>query len=435
MCAALVAGAFVLGPSPAAAQETPQALRQEIDQLRRDFEALKQQYGDRLTALESKLAAAEGTPPPAPAPPETPAAAAPGSPTAQVPPGAEGAGGPSGALPVYGAGSAGSKIFNPDIAVIGDFLGAAGSNKVSPPPSLAMHESEASLQAIVDPYARADFFIAFGEEGVELEEGFITFTTLPGGLLTKVGKTRAPFGKVNTMHNHILPWTDRPLVMTNLVGGEEGLADAGISVARLIPNPWLFLEATGQINRGDSSDVFKAGRRRDVSLVGHLRGYQDITESTNIDLGFSYAHGHNDSAADGNLSDALKTNLYGVDATVRWRPLRRSIYRSFVGRSEWIWSRRDQPLGLQAANGFYVSGDYQFARRWFTGVRGDRSERATDASLTDKGYSVTLTFWPSEFSQVRGQYRRTNFALAPAAANEFLFQFLFSIGAHGAHPF
>src|SRR6185503_20069745 len=175
-------------------------LRQEIDQLRRDFEALKQQYGDRLTTLESKLTAAEGTPPPAPAPPETPAAAAPGSPTAQVPPGAEGAGGPSGALPVYGAGSAGSKIFNPDIAVIGDFLGAAGSNKVSPPPSLAMHESEASLQAIVDPYARADFFIAFGEEGVELEEGFITFTTLPGGLLTKVGKTRAPFGKVNTMH-------------------------------------------------------------------------------------------------------------------------------------------------------------------------------------------------------------------------------------------
>ncbi len=38
-----------------------------------------------------------------------------------------------------------------------------------------MHESEASFQAIVDPYARADFFIAFGEEGVELEEGFITF--------------------------------------------------------------------------------------------------------------------------------------------------------------------------------------------------------------------------------------------------------------------
>jgi hypothetical protein len=430
LCVALVAGAFVLASSPAAGQETPQALRQEIDQLRRDFEALKQQYGERLTALESKLAAAEGTPPPAAQAPATP-----GSPTEQVPPGAAGAGGPSGALPVYGAGTAGSKIFNPDIAVIGDFLGAAGTNDVNPPPSLEMHESEASFQAIVDPYARADFFVAFGEEGVELEEGYLTFTTLPGGLLTKVGKTRSAFGKVNTMHNHILPWTDRPLVTTNLLGGEEGLADAGVSVARLIPNPWLFLEATGQIYRGDSSDVFTAARRSDVSVVGRLRGYQDITESTNIDLGVSYARGHNVSGlAVDDLSGSFTTNLYGVDATVRWRPLRRAIYRSFVGRSEWIWSRRDQPGGLQAANGFFVAGDYQFARRWFAGVRGDRSGRATDATLTDTGQSLTLTFWPSEFSQLRGQYRRTRYALGPTA-NEFLFQFLFSIGAHGAHPF
>jgi hypothetical protein len=432
--AAVVAGAFILAPMPAAAQDTPQALRQEIDQLRRDFEALKQQYGDRLTALESKLAAAEGRPPAA-APPETPPAAAPAAPTAPVPPGAEGAGGPSGALPVYGAGAASSKIFNPDIAVIGDFLGAAGSNHVDPPRALEMHESEASFQAIVDPYARADFFIAFGEEGVDLEEGYITFTTLPGGLLTKVGKTRAPFGKVNTMHNHILPWTDRPLVMTNLVGGEEGIADAGISVARLIPNPWLFLEATGQLNRGDSGEIFTAVKRTHLGLVGHLRGYHDITESTNIDLGFSYARGHNDSAVgDDDLFGAFTTSLYGIDATLRWRPLRRSIYNSFVGRSEWIWSRSDQPLGLQAATGFYVSGDYQFARRWFAGVRGDRSGRATDASLTDSGQSLTLTFWPSEFSQLRGQYKRTKYALGPTA-NEFLFQFLFSVGAHGAHPF
>ena len=439
-CAALVACASLFAPCSVAAQETPQALRQEIDQLRRDFETLKQQYGDRLTALESKLAAAEGTPPAAP---ETPAAAAaPGAPaqptaqpTAQVPPGAEGAGGPSGSLPVYGAGTAGSKVFNPDMAVIGDFLGAVGRNRVNPSPSLEMHEAEASFQAVVDPYARADFFVAFGEEGVELEEGFITFTTLPGGLLTKVGKTRAAFGKVNTMHNHILPWTDRPLVATNLLGGEEGLTDAGISVARLIPNPWIFLEATGQIYRGDSSDVFTAAKPGQVSVVGHLRGYHDLTESANIDLGFSYARGHNASGlAVDDLSGTQTTNLYGVDATVRWRPLRRSIYRSFVGRSEVIWSRREQPGGLQSANGFYVSGDYQFARRWFAGVRGDRSGRAADASLTDSGQSFSLTFWPSEFSQLRGQYRRSKYALGQTA-NELLFQFLFSIGAHGAHPF
>jgi hypothetical protein len=33
---------------------------------------------------------------------------------------------------VYGAGTLGSKIFNPDIAVIGDSLAAAGRNTVNP---------------------------------------------------------------------------------------------------------------------------------------------------------------------------------------------------------------------------------------------------------------------------------------------------------------
>jgi hypothetical protein len=181
--------------------------------------------------------------------------------------------------------------------------------------------------------------------------------------------------------------------------------------------------------------VFQAAKRSHLGYVGHLRGYQDFTESSNIDLGFSYARGHNDSAlADDMPPGDFTTELFGVDATVRWRPLRRSIYRSFTGRSEWIWSRRDQPDGLQRSNGFYVAGDYQFARRWFAGIRADRSERAADASLTDTGQSFSLTFWPSEFSQVRSQYRRTKYALGPTA-NELLFQFMFSIGAHGAHPF
>ena len=46
----------------------------------------------------------------------------------------------------------------------------------------------------------------------------------------------------------------------------------------------------------------------------------------------------------------------------------------------------------------------------------------------------TSTFWPSEFNQIRGQYRRTNYGDG-VKANEFLFQFNFSIGAHGAHVF
>ena len=407
----------------------------EIDALRAEIDALKADYDQRLQALERQFAALQNQAQPAP-PTQTPATTAAPPQTAEVPAGAQGAGEPSGQLPVYGGAAAGSKIFNPDIAVIGDFLGAAGSNKVpNPEPALTMHESEAAFQAIVDPYARADFFFSFGEQGVNLEEGYLTFPAVPGGLLVRAGKMRAAFGKVNTLHNHVLPWTDRPLVTRNLVGGEDGIDDAGFSVARLIPNPWIFLEATGQVFRGDSSDLFTSSKRGDLSYVGHLRGYQDITESTNIDIGISYSRGHNGSGIVDNLDlGRFRTTLYGTDATVRWRPLRRSIYHSFVGRSEFIWSRRGQPNGVQSALGYYFSGDYQFARRWFAGIRYDRSKRADDALLTDKGQSAVLTYWPSEFSQLRGQYRRTQYANGPTA-DEFLMQFQFSIGAHGAHPF
>ena len=39
--------------------------------------------------------------------------------------------------------------------------------------------------------------------------------------------------------------------------------------------------------------MFQTSKRGDLSYVGHLRAYQDITEDSNIDLGASYSRGHN----------------------------------------------------------------------------------------------------------------------------------------------
>src|SRR6266849_4802517 len=277
----------------------------------------------------------------------------------------------AGPLPIYGGASAAAKALNPDISVIGDFLGAIGRNRVRPVPGLELHESEVGLQAIIDPYARGDFFISFGESGVNVEEGYLTFTSLPAGLVARVGKMRAAFGKVNMIHNHALEWTDRPLVTENLVGGEDGINDAGLSVTRILPAPkGIFLEGTAQVYRGDSDNVFTATGRKDVSYVGHLRGYRDLSESTNVDLGFSYAFGHND------VGSAFHTQLYGLDATLRWKPLRRSIYHHFLARTELVWSHRDQLSAAllpetQRAFGFYTSGEYRLNRRWTVGARYD----------------------------------------------------------------
>jgi hypothetical protein len=394
--------ALVLLAAAPARADAPAAEASEVERLKSELQSLREEYAKRLAEIEARLDALQASPPAQPAPVDVVAASAP----------------PAGS----------SKVFNPDIAAIGDFLGAAGRN-ASPgaPPSLELHEAEVSFQAIVDPYARADFYLTFGPDEVGVEEGFITFPTVPGGLLLKVGKQRDAFGKVDATHNHLLPWTDRPLVIQNLQGGEDGLADFGISVARVIPSRTVFLEATAQVYRGES-EVFKAPSRGDITYVGHLRAYRDLGESMNVDLGGSFAKGHN------GVTDASTTRLFGVDATFRYRPLRRAIYHRFIARSELVWSRRALEEGVASAFGGYGSADYQFARRWFAGVRFDRSERAEDPTLVDKGGSLLLSWWPSEFSQIRGQYRHTRYATGEKA-DEFLFQFLFAIGAHGAHAF
>jgi hypothetical protein len=438
-------------PAPSAAASSQEvsvaSLRGELARLRQEFEALRVQYGRRLVDLEARIATLEmggpdEVPPPPPAPaeaavPPVPAEPTPAAPTPSgappqevtVPQGAAGGGGPTGQIPVYGGATALSKIFNPDIAVIGNFIGAVGEDEVDDRPVLAMDEAEASFQAIVDPFGRADFFVAFGQEEVELEEGYLTLTALPAGLLTKVGKMKAQFGKTNTLHPHQLPFVDQPLVLRNLLGGDEGLVDSGVSVSKLILNPWMFLEATGEVLSGNSG-AFRSYERSDVTWLGRLRAYRDLTESTNLDLGTSIAFGRNE------LGEDSRTRLVGIDATLRYRPLRRAIYRRLLARGELMWNRAEASEGEDAATAFgmYIGGEYQFARRWFAGARYDYAERAFEPALNDQSGAILLTFWPSEFSQIRGQFRRTRYAEG-TTGSQLLFQFLFSIGAHGAHQF
>jgi len=406
VCLAAMTAGLLLLPRSAAAQPDTTALQQQIDQLKKEF-------GERIAALEAKLAAAQAATPqptPVPAPPVAP------DPTVT-------------AAPVSNA-----KVFNPDMSVIANFVSVAGKNDHSDQPPFDLSEVEAAFQAIVDPYARADFFLAASSEGLEVEEGFITFNALPAGLLLKAGKMRAEFGKVNRMHTHRLPWADRPLVSQNLLGGEEGISLPGVSLSRLIQNPAIFLEATGEAYYG-SSDVFESRQKSKLTYAGRLRGYRDITEGTNIDVGGSYAVGPSAEAPDTFTLEETNTELFGFDATFRYRPLRRAIYKQFQARTELVWSRpRSNGVTGERAFGYFGSGEYQFARRWFAGARYDRSAQALDPSLIDTGGSFYLTFWPSEFNQIRGQYRRTNYGDG-VKANEFLFQLNFSIGAHGAHVF
>jgi hypothetical protein len=415
-------------PATARAQEQP---ADSVTALRQEMEALKQAYEERISALEKRLAdletsqtqaappvAAEVIPPPVTPAPEVPPSE---PPVAEVPAGGEPAS-------VGAAPSQTSNYFNPAIALIGNFLAVGGHNPVEDLPAAELRESELSLQAVIDPYARADVFLAFGEEGVELEEGFATFTALPAGLLVKAGRMRTAFGKVNTLHLHNLPWPDQPLPIVNLLG-EEGWIGTGVSVAKLLPIGNVFTEGTLQVFRGEAEGLFESERRSDLSYNGHYRVFADLTEASNLDVGLSYGFGPNGTA------ENAETHLEGLDLTYRWKPLQTGLYRSALFRGEVYRSRREQPEGEQTALGWYAAGDYQLAKRWFVGARYEAAEHADDDSLRDTGIAGILTFWPSEFSQLRAELRRRHFGLTDEDANEILLQLQFAIGAHGAHPF
>jgi hypothetical protein len=330
--------------------------------------------------------------------------------------------------------TAATKVFNPDTSVIGNFLSHAGQrNPVefgndSLRPPFELDEAEVAFEAFIDPYAKGKFFLSITPEGIDVEEGYAQFVALPYGLTAKVGKMKAFFGKDNTWHTHVRPWADQPLVIHNFFG-DEGLNDRGISVSKTFDNPWnAFIEATGEVFSGKVDRVFARSSPNDLFYNTHLKVFHDLGENSNIEVGGSYAHG---------TLDTRSHDFGGIDVTYRWKPLQQGLYRSFIGRFEAI---SNHGVAQRAAlKGFYASADYQLGQRWFTGLRIDEARRPFDTSVVvipvDRGASATLTFWPSEFSQLRAQLRRTKYGDLPKSVTELLLQLQFSIGAHGAHTF
>jgi hypothetical protein len=328
---------------------------------------------------------------------------------------------------------AASKAFNPDISAIGNFIGKAGQenpfeygpNNLRAP--FRLDEAEVAFQAFIDPYAKGNFFLSVTPDGIDVEEGYAQFVTLPWDLTAKAGKFKAMFGKANTWHTHVRPWVDQPLVIHNFFGDEQFHGD-GISVSKEFPNSIAFVEATGEVYSGDIEGIFERVRHDDVAWNTHLKAFKDISENSNVEVGTSWAGGK---IAAGN------NTFGGVDVTYRWKPLQQGLYRGLIARFEGMLDKRDD--FDKRLRGFYASADYQLGQRWFTGVRLDSADETPSLAQVapgtrDRGVSATLTFWPSEFSQVRGQLRRTRYGDV-RSANELLLQLQFAIGAHGAHAF
>lgn len=333
--------------------------------------------------------------------------------------------------PQTGARSGVLQNLNPNIGVIGNFIGSKVLEREEEEDGFTFDEAEFSFQMVIDPYAKADVFVAVvpPEEAVELEEAYITLLALPASLQARVGLFRPPFGKLNLTHPPETPFADQLPRMLNNFFGEEGLAETGVLVSALVPNPWQkYIELSVGAFDGDNEESFNGGVTSDLLYFGHLKSFFDLSESSSIEFGLSGVTAKNDSLGD------FRTNILGADFIYRWKPPRLNRYKSFTLQSEFLYSQRKEAAGDIKSWGMFAFAQQQLSKRFFLGGRFDYSEFPTSSAEREIAYSAILTFWPSEFQTIRLQYRHLNRNFADDD-NAIFLQWVFITGAHGAHQF
>jgi len=452
--AAAIAAIMLCCLATVRAEETTQAdagvvaaMQREIRDLKEQLRALKEQV-DALTRAGTGAA----TPGPSAAPQEQVAPQAPLAPEPQQP------------LTQPPRAASTGNAFNPAISAVFQAIGNASIDHDIDDEGLSLSEAEIGLQAVVDPYARVDLFLAFGTDGeAEVEEGYGTFLTLPGGLQAKAGRFKSNFGKWNQLHNHAFPTVDRPDALTSFFG-EESLTGDGASLSWLLPGTGsTFVESVTEIT-STSNDVMFNARRSDPMLLEHLSSVFTLSPSATIGVGATGATGKAgpteelvDAIDDAGLSatltpsDDLPSNVFGVDLTYKWKPLQSGLYRSFLWQTEAVHSVRDveelDPSGVLLEGtvrsfGGYSYAEYQFAKRWRAGLRYDYTEFPDDDSAHQRGGSAVLRVQPTEFQEFRFQFKHTGRNEEAAARfddidsdNEFFIEWIPSIGPHPAHAY
>lgn len=351
-----------------------------------------------------------------------------------------------------------------DIGVVGDFVGnitqknvarAGGGTFAGQENRFFPREVELSFFGQIDPYASAVVRIEAAEEApgqetsVTLAEAYLTLLTLPFGTQARLGQMRNRFGWSNEIHEHDLPWVDRPNVMRNFLGA-EGLQEKGGELT-FVPDLPFYIEALAGIFNGDNETAFGRQTLQHPLVTGRLRTFLELGDEHAVLLGMSVASGYTD--------DRNRSTILGWEMRYKYRPdgwLHPLI--TFTG--EGLYSMRKADVGVDLDgdgaidqvdkrqrnhSGLYAGLEVQPFRRWAGGVRYDWSQYPVNPGW-EWAIEPYVSFWPSEFLRFRLAYKHTDrspqtrdaFNLNDASArkvDELLFQASFILGAHPAHPF
>ena len=217
-----------------------------------------------------------------------------------------------------GTATGASNELNPAISLNALFLGA-WRDPESDLDGLKAQEIEAAFTSVVDPYFKAEAYVAYEpdpegpESEVALEEAFVLTTSLPAGWGVRAGRFFTPFGRHNHLHTHSFPFVEAPMAVRAILG-EESAGDVGLEAAYAPVVPW-YLNLIVHAGDGAVEGVFD-GSSRDLAVGGRVENLWDLSEATTLDGGLSFWDGPAE-------SDSRRT-LYGIDIRLKYRDPRRT---------------------------------------------------------------------------------------------------------------
>lgn len=338
------------------------------------------------------------------------------------------------------------QALNPEISVNADVM--AHLNPDDPDAqNFFPREFEFSFVSTLDPFSRAAIFVSrhgagpevvpFAgltpggeehEEGFEVEEGYVEWVSLPGGLGLKVGRFQQQLTALNRWHSHALAFQSRSLPHLALVG-EEALTQTGASLSWLTPfggggagTYVVTIEAT----RSENEALW--GEASSPSYLGHANGFWQLSRAVDFELGGAWLTGH---FVDDNGS--FGRDLYTAEMAFNWLPPARSRNTGLnvrAGVMRLVGLGDAAAAGRRSAGGFWSQAELRLSTTWLAGARFDRVSSPAAPDVEQWLFSPTLTWWQSEFVRLRGEYDFTSGIAGGDGSGMFILQATFAMGPH-----
>jgi len=362
-------------------------------------------------------------------------------------------------------------IFNPAIGIVGETIfgyrskGSAQTGNDRPGGFDVFQRSvELNAAAAVDPYAKAYAVIngsadpVTGELALGVEEAALQTTSLPWNLELKAGRFFGEFGRLGYIHDHELPFVNRPLALAQYIGGES--RTDGLQLNWLVPVEHYVSFTAGAGNQfgGDNppNSVGDFRHGSGVNYWGRLSSYFDLTPDISIEPGISGLWNPKTDAqwadpggvnppfptAGNNTFTERERRLYGADLVLSYKPLQNNQFEGVTWGTEVLYSdnrydvtdpsRNALPGSTVGSVGLYSYLTYKFHRQWSTGFLYERVENELNKQDKTYAYSPYLTWSLSHWNQLRLQYTHTdhNAASSLSADNAVYLQWAWIIGAH-----